>query len=159
MKGKKDSIMERYRVKPMSMAKPVARTHTSLDIRLYIFEEKLHKWQNINVKLFSKLLCFWGSQPLLWICWQDSGPLDYYRKGLLYQLITNESRTGCCENEVFMWVEWWVTRDGIRGRKNGEGEQWSPCLLKGNGCCIYKIIKMRLIFGNWRLKTQYYRGQ
>ena len=33
-------------------------------------------------------------------------------------------------------------------------EQWSPCVLKGNSYCIYKIFKIRLIFGNQRDVTE-----
>ena len=29
-------------------------------------------------------------------------------------------------------------------------EQLSPCVLKGNSYCIYKIFKISLIFGNQR---------
>ena len=31
-----------------------------------------------------------------------------------------------------------------------EVEQWSPCVLKGNSYCIYKIFKISLILGNRR---------
>lgn len=41
--------MERYRIKLMYVAKPVTRTHTSLDIRIYIFLKETTKntWQSI----------------------------------------------------------------------------------------------------------------
>lgn len=45
----RDSNMERNHVKLMYVAKPITRAHTSLDIRIYIFERKhTNVWQSLS---------------------------------------------------------------------------------------------------------------